>query len=103
MGRDSFLSPVELPLMEEPQTRGKKRDDRRGFVYFRSERCRCPRLIVVFEKAGQLSLIIESARWDPFYFLLEFSRLSLPSFRTKYRYPPTLKELVNTAIRFHAI
>jgi hypothetical protein len=50
-----------------------------------------------------ISFGFESARWDKFYFLLEFSRLSLLSFRTKYKYAPTLKELVTTAIRFHAI
>ena len=59
MGRDAFLAPLELSLVKETQTRGQERDDRRGFMHVRRERGSRPRLVVVFQEAGQLVLIIE--------------------------------------------
>jgi hypothetical protein len=59
MGRDALPAPQELALVKEPQPGRQKRDDRRGIVDFRRERRSRPRLVVVFQEARQLVLLIE--------------------------------------------
>ena len=60
MGRDAFLSALELTLVEETQAGGQKRDDRRGLMNFRRERRRRPRFVVVLQETGELVLVIEA-------------------------------------------
>ncbi len=53
---DAREAPVQLPVMEEPETRRQKGDDGRGLVDPRGEGGRCPGLVVVFQKASQFVL-----------------------------------------------
>src|SRR4029434_11144796 len=50
MGRDAFLAPLELSLVEEPQPWGKEGNDGRGFMDSRKEGGGGPRLVVVLQK-----------------------------------------------------
>src|SRR5262249_50125159 len=59
MRRNPFSPALELSLMEKTQTRRQKRDDRRRLVNSRRECGRSSRLVVVFQKASQLVLIIQ--------------------------------------------
>src|SRR5262245_11275599 len=59
MRRDALRPAVELTLMEKPQTRRQKTDDRCRLVNLRSKGSRRPRLVVVLEKARHLVLIIK--------------------------------------------
>src|SRR5262245_32295291 len=59
MGRDAFLSPLELPLVEEPQPRSQERSDGCGCMDSCGEGGGGPGLVVILQKAGQLVLVIE--------------------------------------------
>jgi hypothetical protein len=59
MGRHPDPYSLELPLMEEAQARRQEGDDRRRLMLRPGKFGRCPRLVVVFEKARKLVLIIE--------------------------------------------
>src|SRR5712691_3358964 len=59
MWRDVFLAPPALSLVEEAQARGQEGDDGRGRMHARGEGRRRPWLVVVFEKARQLVLVIQ--------------------------------------------
>src|SRR5262245_50023702 len=57
--RDSFLSSLELTVVKEPQARRQECNHCRGLMDpGRKGGCR-PRLVVVFQKAGELVLIIQ--------------------------------------------
>src|SRR5262249_25943355 len=59
MRGNAFLTPLELTLVEETQPWGQERDDGRGFMNSWRKRGGRPRLVVIFQKAGQLVLVIE--------------------------------------------
>jgi hypothetical protein len=58
MRRDPLHSRLELTLVKEPQARGEEGDDCGRFMRPRREGCRGPRLVVVFQEAGQLILVV---------------------------------------------
>src|SRR5215468_8948857 len=60
MGRDALLSPFELPLVKKAQPRRQERNDGCSLMDFWWKRRRRPRFVVVFQKARQLVLIIQS-------------------------------------------
>src|ERR1700719_3924610 len=60
MGRYPHSRAVELTLMEEAQAWSEIGNDRRRPVLRPSELGRCPRLVMVFEKAGELVLVVEA-------------------------------------------
>src|SRR6516225_7399476 len=59
VGRHSDPSSLKLALMEEPQSRGQEGDDRRRLMLSPRKFGRGARLVVVFEKARELVLVIE--------------------------------------------
>src|SRR5262249_43190988 len=59
MRRDAFLASRELSLVKESQPWRQESDDCRGFLHLRRERRRRPRLVVVFQEAGELILVIQ--------------------------------------------
>ena len=59
MGRDAFLAPLKLRLMKKSQSRRQKSNDRRSLVDLRRECRGRPRLVVVFQEAGELVLIVD--------------------------------------------
>src|SRR5262245_10494171 len=59
MRRDALLAPLELSLMKEPQPRGQEGNAGCGLLYFWREWCLCSRLVVVFQEASHLVLIVQ--------------------------------------------
>src|SRR5580704_1352906 len=59
---NAFRASLELSLVKKAQPWRQKRDDRSGFMLFRGEGRRCPRLIMVFEKARHLTLVVEAGK-----------------------------------------
>src|ERR1700730_10106478 len=60
MGRHPHLRALELTLMEEAQPWSGIGNDRRRPVLRPRELGRCPRLVMVFEKTGELVLVVEA-------------------------------------------
>src|SRR6185503_10694426 len=60
MRREAFDRPFELSGVKEAQTGRKKREHRRGFVLSGRKGGGRPRLVVIFQKAGQLVLVIQA-------------------------------------------
>ncbi len=60
MGRDSLLTTLELPLVDETQPWSEKRDYSCGLMNVGSERRSRPRFVVILQESGQFGLVIES-------------------------------------------
>ena len=60
MGRYPYPRALELALMEKAQAGRQEGDDRRGLVLRPGKFGRRARLVVVFEKAGELVLVVEA-------------------------------------------
>src|SRR4051794_6273305 len=58
--RDAYFAPLELTIMEEPQSRRQVCDNRRRLVHRLCERCGRARLVVILHEARELVLIVEA-------------------------------------------
>src|SRR6516162_8887135 len=62
VGRDPDPGSLELAVIEEAQTGGQERDDRRRLMLRPEKFGRGARLVMVFEKARELVLVIEAGK-----------------------------------------
>jgi hypothetical protein len=59
VGRYPLFPAFELSLVKQSQPGSKKGNHRRGFMSFRREGCSRTRLVMVFQKASHLALVVE--------------------------------------------